>query len=381
MTGKPGTDRAGSVYGCGPPQLMPMTTRTQDHPARGARLKKKTAPSRARRGNGVGGVPATFIPPMKAVSVDVVPPGRWRLEIKLDGYRAIAVINSGVVELWSRNYKPLTADYPEITAALRQLKCRNAVLDGEIVALDEEGRTRFQLLQGRGLKGARAPVVFYVFDLLHQDGRSLLGRPIEERQAALQALLGGKPGLVRISPVFEVAPEVLLQEVGARGLEGIIAKQPGSNYEPDRRSGAWLKCKVMGEQEFVIGGYTPPKNSRPHIGALLLGYYEKGDFVYAGKVGSGFDRARLKSLHSEFQKRRTHACPFVNLPLGRQSRFGATMNSAAMREVTWLKPALVCQVRFAEWTQDGLLRQPVFLGLRHDKPAKEVVREAGPAPA
>jgi bifunctional non-homologous end joining protein LigD len=315
---------------------------------------------------------------MKAVSVDVVPKGRWRLEIKLDGYRAVAVINQGRVELWSRNHKPLTGDYPEIVAALQKLPCDNAVLDGEIVALDEQGRTRFQLLQGRGMIGARAPIVYYVFDLLHRDGESLLRQPIEERQTALQDLLGPTPGIARFSPVFETEPQALLHEVRKQGLEGIIAKQPGSLYEPDRRSGAWLKCKVMGEQEFVIGGYTPPKNSRPYFGAILVGYYRGKDFLYAGKVGSGFDHRLLESLYAAFQKRRIAKCPFVNLPLGHRSHFGTTMHSAAMREVTWLEPALVAQVRFAEWTQEGLLRQPVFLGLRQDKAARDVVREAGP---
>ncbi len=352
-----------------------MPTQTK-RPARIGRLKllAKPAPRPVRS------VPAVFIPPMKAVSVESLPPGPWRLEIKLDGYRAVAVINAGAVELWSRNHKPLTSDYPEITAALSPLKCRNAVLDGEIVALDEQGRTRFQLLQGRALKAAAAPILYYVFDLLHLDGRSLLALPVEERQSALQTLLGTTKGVVRFSPVFEVEPEILLSEVRKQGLEGIIAKQPGSTYEPDRRSGAWLKCKVMGEQEFVIGGYTPPKNSRTHFGALLVGYYQGKDFIYAGKVGSGFARARLEAMHAEFQKRRVSACPFANLPLGHKSRFGATMNGAAMREVTWLKPDLVGQVRFAEWTQEGLLRQPVFLGLRRDKAAKDVVREAGPTP-
>lgn len=318
---------------------------------------------------------------MKALSVDTIPAGLWRLEIKLDGYRAIAVVNDGEVQLWSRNYKPLTADYPEIGAALRALPCRNAVLDGEIVALDAAGRSRFQLLQGRGMNRARPPIVYYVFDLLHLDGASWLAAPIEERQERLEKLVGKKRPALRVSPVFRVEPETLLAEVRRQGLEGVIAKRSGSPYEPDRRSGAWLKCKVMGEQEFVIGGYTPPKNSRPYFGALLVGYYREGKLVYAGKVGSGYSHPLLRSLHAEFQKRRAPACPFANLPLGHTSRFGATMNSAAMREVTWLQPELVCQVRFAEWTQEGLLRQPVFLGLRRDKAAREVVREAGPAEA
>lgn len=312
---------------------------------------------------------------MKALSVERVPAGAWRLEIKLDGYRTIAVLNKGEVELWSRNHKPLTADYPEVIAALKNLRCINAVLDGEIVALDEAGRSRFQLLQGRSLPGRRPRVVYYVFDLLHHDGSSMMQMPIEERQAAVEKLVAEESGVVRFSPVFEIEPEVLLEEVRKQGLEGIIAKAAGSLYEPDRRSGAWLKCKVHGEQEFAIGGFTPPKKSRPYFGALVIGHFDRGKLMYAGKVGTGFDFARLKSLHAELLKRKTETCPFANLPMPRKPRFGTGMTASAMREVTWVKPELVAQVRFTEWTSEGMLRHPVFLGLRKDKAARDVVRE------
>lgn len=311
---------------------------------------------------------------MKALSVETVPAGAWRLEIKLDGYRAIAVLNQGKVELWSRNRKPLD-DYPEVRAALENLPCTDAVLDGEIVALDESGRSRFQLLQGRGLPGARPTIVYYVFDLLQLDGRSLIGAPLDERQAALAGLVGKNHEPLRVSPVFEAEPEALLEAARQQGLEGIIAKAAGSPYEPDRRSGTWLKCKVHGEQEFVIAGFTPPKNSRSYFGALLVGYYEGKKLRYAGKVGSGFDYARLRSLHAEMQRRRIETCPFSDLPQTRRSRFGTGMTASAMRGVTWVRPELVAQVRFTEWTEDGLLRHPVFLGLRTDKAAREAVRE------
>jgi bifunctional non-homologous end joining protein LigD len=337
--------------------------------------KKKAPPSTKRKASGTV-APAKFIVPMKALSVEAVPQGEWRLEIKLDGYRAIAVINDGEVELWSRNHKPLTADYPEVVDALKQVSCTNAVIDGEIVALDAEGRSRFQLLQGRGA-GARPPIVYYVFDLLHHDGRSLLQTSIEERQIALEVLVGKRSQTVRFSPVFQMPPEELLKEVRKQGLEGIIAKTPGSLYEPDRRSGTWLKCKVHGEQEFVIGGFTAPRNSRLYFGAILVGYYRGDELVYAGKVGSGFDTALLGSLHREFMKRRRPSCPFANLPMVRKPRFGLGMTKAAMKDVTWIEPELVAQVRFTEWTDEGSLRHPVFLGLRKDKRAREVVREAG----
>jgi bifunctional non-homologous end joining protein LigD len=360
---------------------VPATTRTaRAKPPRQAakRVARRDASSAkaasSRRTSGQGALAsAKFIAPMKALSVEVVPEGRWHLEIKLDGYRAIAVLNDGAVELWSRNFKPLTADYPEVVAALAKVPCRNAVLDGELVALDAEGRSRFQLLQNRSESGV--PVVYYVFDLLHHDGRSLLQQPIEERRMALEMIVGQGRDALRLSPVFDVPAAKLLQEVRAKSLEGIIAKQPGSLYEVDRRSGAWLKCKVHGEQEFVIGGFTPPKNTRPHFGAILVGYYERGKLRYAGKVGSGFNVAKLGALHREFMRRKTETCPFVDLPAAKRSRFGTGMTRSAMKEVTWVKPELVAQVQFTEWTEEGSLRHPVFLGLRDDKPASQVMRE------
>ncbi len=316
---------------------------------------------------------------MKALGSEAVPGGRWRCEIKFDGYRALAVLGRGRVELWSRNHKPLDPDYPEVTAALAKLKCDDAILDGEIVALDEAGRSRFQLLQGRDL-GERPPLRYYVFDLPRLNGEDLSGLPIEERQARLAAWLGKKPPApLELSPWFDTDPEELLAAAKKQGLEGIIAKRPGSPYEAGRRSGAWLKCKVHGEQEFVIGGFTPPEGSRPHFGAILIGYYSAGKLLYAGKVGTGFNHATLAELHTCFLRRKREDCPFANLPMERRPRFGRGMTAGEMRKVTWLRPDLVAQIRFSEWTNDGVLRQPVFLGLRKDKAATEVRREAGPS--
>ena len=370
-----------------PPRGTPLTVSVYEWAAMPAPTTKRLAraPGRrkkpAERSDRHRLEPARFIPPMKALSVDTVPAGRWHLEIKLDGYRAIALLNEGQVELWSRNRKPLTADYPEVVAALGEIRCANAVIDGEIVALDQEGRSRFQLLQGRSMPGPRPTIAYYVFDLLHHDGRSLLSLPIEKRQRALAELVENSSGAIRLSPVFDEKPEALLEAARLQGLEGIIAKMPGSLYEPDRRSGTWLKCKVHGEQEFVIGGFTPPKNTRPYFGAILVGYYEAGELKYAGKVGSGFDHARLKSLYDEFKKREIASCPFVDLPASSRSRFGSGMTASVMRTGTWVKPELVAQVRFTEWTDDGSLRHPVFLGLRRDKAARDVVREAPPVKA
>jgi bifunctional non-homologous end joining protein LigD len=314
---------------------------------------------------------------MKALGVDALPAGgTWHCEIKWDGYRALAVINRGKVELWSRNHMPLS--YPDVLGPLRALKCRNAVIDGEVVALDETGKSNFQALQGRDL-GERPPIVFYVFDLLHLNGRSCLTLPIEDRQKLLSTLVGKAKATLRLSPVFDVEPRVLFAEAKKKGLEGIILKQAGSPYEPDRRSGKWLKVKNVNEQEFVIGGFTPPKNSRKGFGAILIGHYREGKLIYAGKVGTGFNTDLLHSLHAKFLRHRTDACPFANLPLSHKSRFGSGMTRAVMKTVTWLKPVLVAQIKFTEWTVEGILRHPVFLGLRTDKAAKRVRREAGAA--
>ncbi|MEO6569618.1 MAG: non-homologous end-joining DNA ligase [Opitutaceae bacterium] len=314
---------------------------------------------------------------MKALATAQVPTGVWRTEIKFDGYRALAILDNGKIELWSRNEKSLTSDYPEVAAALRAVRCESAVLDGEIVALDREGRSRFQLLQQRGLANDRPPIHFYVFDLLQLNGKSWMNAPIEERRDALEKLLTRQKNVIRLSPVFETEPAVVLAEARRQGLEGIVVKMSGSIYEPGRRSGAWLKHRLSNEQEFVIGGYTPPQGGRRYFGALLVGYYENGKLQYAGKVGAGFNGALLASLHREFEKRRSDTSPFENLPRGR-SRWGAGMTAAVMKTVSWIRPELVCQVRFSEWTEEGSLRQPVFLGLRQDKPARDVVRETAP---
>lgn len=320
--------------------------------------------------------PPVFIEPMKAQAVTAVPPGNWRLEIKFDGFRALALIDQGNVELWSRNAKPWPERFPEIRRALTELRCQDAILDGEIVALDAQGRPSFQLLQNEARGRVRPVLRYYLFDLLRLDGESLLDRPIEQRQEALADLVHKAPSELLLSPVFNQAPARLLEEVGKQGLEGIIAKAAGSVYEPGRRSGTWLKCRLAREQEFVIGGFTPPKGARAHFGALLVGYYRGKQLLYAGKVGTGFDAKKLRALRTQFEAVRQDECPFADLPSSRRSRFGAGMTASAMREVTWLRPKLVAQIRFSEWTEDGLLRQPVFLGLREDKRASDVVREA-----
>lgn len=322
-----------------------------------------------------GREPAVFVPPMQALGVRSVPPGDWSCEIKLDGFRALAVVQDRRVAVWSRNENRLDGEFPEVVAALQKLRCRSAVVDGEIVALDEAGRSSFQLLQGRN-EGPRPPVVFIGFDLLHLDGHSTVALPLERRQELLAELLHEAPPGLQVSPHFDVGPGELLKAARQNGLEGIVAKRRGSPYEPGRRSGAWLKCKVHSEQEFVIGGLTPPQGQRPFFGALLVGYFEGGVLCYAGRVGTGFTYRTLEHLHRAALARQRATSPFAPGRRGQTGRApsGATRNGRP--GITWVEPALVAQIRFAEWTEDGLLRQPVFLGLRGDKRAREVVREA-----
>jgi bifunctional non-homologous end joining protein LigD len=207
------------------------------------------------------------------------------------------------------------------------------------------------------------------------NGRDFQAEPLVDRKAELEKLLADQTGVIRFSASLGNDPDALLEQARKLGLEGLIGKRPQSVYEPGRRSGTWIKLKLHREQEFVIGGYTPPGGSRSHFGALLVGVHEGDRLVFAGKVGAGFNTKVLGSLHQRFQKIASDKCPFPDLPEDRGGRYGQRITAAEMRRCHWVKPVLVAQIKFAEWTRDHRLRQPVFLGLREDKAAKEVVRE------
>lgn len=294
-----------------------------------------------------------LIRPMLATLATAVPVGaQWTFEEKYDGIRALAYRQRGRVRLWSRNELDLTAGFPDVAQAVAKLPGGDLVLDGELVIFDKTGVSRFQLLQRRG-SGGRA--VYVVFDLLELEGKSLLQRPLKERRTALEGVVDR--GVLRLSRRLGKNGAAAYATAGKKSWEGIIAKDETSVYEPGLRSRAWLKVKVRKESEFVIGGFTAPAGSRRHLGALLVGLYDGDDLRYAGKVGSGYSGESLADLAARLAPTRATTSPFKDAP--------------RMKDATWVRPKLVAQLAFAEWTAGDKLRQPVFLGLRRDKAPRE----------
>ena len=317
-----------------------------------------------------------FVEPMKPKLMEQPPTtGDWIYELKFDGIRALAIKDGRTVQLISRNEKKLNDRFPEIARAAADFEADECVVDGEVVAMDKEGRSSFQLLQRTELDGKDAPLAFYVFDLLQLNGRSLIGLPLTLRKELLARLVPSSGEIVRFSGALGTEAETLMPEIKRRGLEGLIGKQRDSVYEPGRRGGTWIKLKCVNEQEFVIGGYTPPAGARKHFGALLVGYYGKERLLFAGKVGTGFDSKLLSTLHKKMRAEQRSTCPFADLPSNQNGEWVQGITPGEMRKYTWVNPKFVCQVKFAEWTRDGKLRQPVFLGLREDKNPRDVIRE------
>lgn len=316
-----------------------------------------------------------FIEPMKARLIAAPPTdGDWVYEIKFDGYRAIAFKDGADVRLLSRNQKNFSVKFPEIVNAVASVKADQAILDGEVVALDDKGVSSFQLLQTIEI-GDRPPIYYYVFDLLQLNEKDLCKLPLVERKARLEKILNDVRAGLRYSAPLGANAQKLLKQVARLGLEGLIGKRTDSVYEPGKRSGAWIKLKSRREQEFVIGGFTDPKGARTHFGALLVGFFEDGRLKYCGKAGTGFNTKLLGSLHARLQALARADCPFANLPEQRGGRYSPRITASEMKKCHWVAPELVCQLAFSEWTRDDKLRQPAFLGLREDKDAREVVRE------
>ena len=292
---------------------------------------------------------------------------RWLFEPKWDGYRAITVVEKDAVTLTSRNAKDLLHQFPEMNELAHAFRSIPVVVDGELCVLDAQGRPDFQALQSRDKAAPRgtarrkpSPVTFVVFDLLYADGRDLRERPLEERKRLLESIVVPERGVLYSQHVLEKGKQ-LFALAEKCGLEGIVGKVRTSPYR-SIRSREWVKIKAKRRQEFVIGGWTEPRGSRKEFGSLLVGYYDGGELRYAGHVGTGFDAKLLSSLIAKLQPLERKTSPFVATP---------KTNTPAH----WAKPQLVAEITFAEWTREGILRQPVFLGLRTDKDAKTVVRE------
>ena len=317
-----------------------------------------------------------FIEPMKPKLVEHAPTtGDWVYELKFDGIRALAIKDGRTIQLISRNEKKLNDRFPEIVQAAADFDADECVVDGEVVAMDGEGRSSFQLLQRTELDGKDALLAFYVFDLLQLNGHSLINVPLTLRKDALMRLIPPSGDVIRFSGTLGTDAKTLLPEIQRRSLEGLIGKQRDSVYESGRRSGTWIKLKCVTEQEFVIGGFTPPAGARKHFGALLVGYYDKGNLRFAGKVGSGFDAKLLSSLHKKMRAEERPTTPFTDLPSKQNDEWVQGITPSMMRKINWVNPKFVCRVKFSEWTRDLKLRQPVFLGLREDKDPREVERE------
>jgi bifunctional non-homologous end joining protein LigD len=283
----------------------------------------------------------------------------WVFEPKLDGVRVLALKQAGNVKLMSRNQLSLNDRYPEVATAVSQLSVENAILDGE-VAVVSGGVSRFQSLQRHLLEGGGS-LVYFVFDAPQLGDYDITRLPLLVRKDLLARVVPSKSGAIELVSYREELGEAYLEEACERGWEGLIAKRASSSYVSGR-SKEWLKFKCSKEQEFVVGGFTEPKGSRVGLGALLVGYYDLGKLIYAGKVGTGYNSRVLRSLTERLTDLEQDECPFHGPPPARKA-------------VHWVKPEIVVQIAFGEWTRDGRLRHPRFLGIRDDKRAQQVVRE------
>ena len=298
-----------------------------------------------------------YIPAMLAKETDNPFSGKdWLYEIKWDGYRAIAEVNKGDVKLYSRNGNSFLLAYPEVVEELSKMKL-NAVLDGEIVVLNEEGNSDFHKLQDYGIH-KDFPLQYYVFDLLELNGKKLYSKPLIERKKLLSELIK-KNAVIKYSDHIEERGEDFFAAIEQKNLEGIMAKRMDSKYFPGKRTPDWLKIKHHKSEEAIIAGFTAPRGGRKYFGALVLGTMINGKLTYAGHTGTGFNTDFLKEIFSKLQPLIRQTSPFsekvkTNMP------------------VTWVEPKFLCEVKFAEWTSDGKLRHPVFLRLREDKEAKDI---------
>ena len=315
----------------------------------------------------------TSITPMLATLSQTAPVGgRWVYEIKWDGVRAIAFVENNSVRWVGRKGTPIDRQYPELSVLAHYVKAQSAILDGEVASIDENGRPSFERLQPRIMASdpnaiasmARSrPVIFFAFDLLYLNGQDLRGVAFEQRKQLLATVLADSP-IAKVSEHFDTDPQALLAAVRSQGIEGIVAKRLGSRYEPARGSD-WVKIKINHEQDFVLCGYT--LGERDYFGALLLGVYDKDELKFAGSVGTGFDRKLMELLYAKLHAIETTNCPFGKAP-------------ALAQVIIYIKPELVATVKYLEWTNEGRLRAPVFVGLRNDVDPRECLRNPAALP-
>jgi len=303
--------------------------------------------------------PAGFIEPMLLLRTGKLSEGdAWLHELKLDGFRAVAFKSNGKVCLRSRNNKDFNAKYPAIVQALAPMP-DETVIDGEIVALDESGRPSFGALQNYG--SSTGLLFYYVFDVMIVAGQDVMSEPLEARREILDRRVLAKLGEpIRESPVLDAGLADLIQAIKAQGLEGLIAKRRDSRYEPGQRSGVWQKMRVNQAQEFVIGGYTPTLSN---FDALIFGHYDGDRLIYVARTRNGFTPSSREQVFRRFKGLETADCPFVNLPEAKSGRWGVGLTAEKMKECRWLKPVILGQFEFLEWTPDGHLRHARFLGV------------------
>lgn len=310
-----------------------------------------------------------FVEPMAALLVNALPRGdEWLYEAKFDGYRALALKDGKSVKLLSRKGNDLTADYPAIRQAIAALQTKSAVIDGEIVAFDESGRPSFQQLHHRSARPAA--IRFFAFDLLHLNGKDLQAESLTTRRAVLEGILADSD--VVFSAELAGSAEDVARAVAEVGLEGVVAKRRDSRYESAKRSGAWQKFKLQQRQELVIGGYKPENSS---FQSIVVGYYENRKLRFAARVRAGFTAAQRAALFELLRPLKTDSCPFADLPSEKTGHWGEGVTVEDMKILKWVKPTLVAEIVFTEWTRDGHLRHSAFVGLRADKHARSVVRE------
>lgn len=306
-----------------------------------------------------------FVPPQLATLVEKPPAGdEWFHELKLDGYRLLCHIEGKQVRFWTRNQNDWTGKFSNLGKAVKALPLKSAILDGEVVALDPSGRASFQRLQQSINKNLGASLLFHIFDLIYIDGYSLTRTPLRDRKLVLAELMEplGDKGNLRYSDHIEGNGAEFLKQACKYGIEGIVSKHAGSLYE-STRSRNWLKIKCLKRQEFVIAGYTLSDKGIP-FSSLILGFYDKGKLIYAGRAGTGYTNAMRVELKKKLDRIVVDKRPFAEIP-----------KDPGLRRAVWTQPKFVGEVAFTEWTDEGVIRHPSFQGLREDKKPHEVVRE------